>query len=196
MSEENVELTRRAILEWNERGVDALLEVLDPEVEWHPPRESMEPGTYRGHDGVRDYLGRLRQVFEVQRVESVDVISVGDDVVLAVVRIAGTSAKFGRSTASGPGWSPCATAAASMWRCSSTSTRPFAPPSCASSRPAPPQPGCRANHASFGRGRESVTSRLRCAWASSNAQALARRLHDVRTPIGSEGATVRQSVGG
>ena len=96
MTEGNVERTRRAIVEWNERGVDALLEVLDPEVEWHPPRESMEPGTYRGHDGVRDYLGRLAQVFEIQRVESVDVTSVDDNVVLAVVRISGTSARFGK----------------------------------------------------------------------------------------------------
>jgi ketosteroid isomerase-like protein len=95
MSEENVELARRAILGWNERGVDAFVEVLDPEVEWHPPRESMEPGIYRGHDGVRDYFGRLRAVFEEQRVESVDVTSIDEDVVLAVVRIAGTTAKFG-----------------------------------------------------------------------------------------------------
>jgi len=94
MSEDNVELTRRAILGWNDRGVDALVEVLDSEVEWHPPRESMEPGIYRGHDGVRDYFGRLGEVFEA-RIESVDVTSVDDNVVLAVVRIAGTSAKFG-----------------------------------------------------------------------------------------------------
>jgi hypothetical protein len=33
----------------------------------------MEPGIYRGHDGVRDYRGRLGAVFEQQRVESVDV---------------------------------------------------------------------------------------------------------------------------
>ena len=96
MSEENVELARRAILGWNERGVESFVEVLDPQVEWHPPRESMEPGVYRGHEGVRDYLGRLAAVFEEQRVESVDVTSVDEEVVLAVVRIAGTSAKFGR----------------------------------------------------------------------------------------------------
>ena len=96
MSEANVELAWRAILGWNERGVDAFIEVLDPEVEWHPPRESMEPGIYRGHDGVRDYFGRLRGVFEEQRVEWVDVTSVDEDVVLSVVRIAGTTAKFGK----------------------------------------------------------------------------------------------------
>ena len=63
MSEENVVLATRAVLAWNEGGVEAILPYLDPEIEWHPPRESMEPGTYRGHAGVRDYLGRLAEVF-------------------------------------------------------------------------------------------------------------------------------------
>src|SRR6266536_923156 len=74
MSEENVQLARSAILRWNERGVDALLEALDPGVEFHPPKESMEPGVYRGHSGVRDYFDRLARIVEEQRVESVDVI--------------------------------------------------------------------------------------------------------------------------
>jgi len=56
----------------------------------------MEPGIYRGHDGMRDYLGRLGAVFEEQRVEVVDVTGVDDDVILAVVRISGKGAKFGR----------------------------------------------------------------------------------------------------
>jgi uncharacterized protein len=96
MSEENVELVRRAIVGWNERGVDALVEGLDPEVEWHTARESMEPGVYRGQEGVRDYFERVREVFGEGRVESVDVTSVDDDVVLAVVRVAGESANFGK----------------------------------------------------------------------------------------------------
>src|SRR5215208_4397347 len=44
--------------------------------------------------GVRDYLGRFREVFEEPRLESVDLTSVKGDVVLAVVHIAGTSARF------------------------------------------------------------------------------------------------------
>ena len=56
MSQENVEFAWRASRAWNDGGIDALLEYLDADVEWHPPSESMEPGVYRGHDGVRDYL--------------------------------------------------------------------------------------------------------------------------------------------
>jgi ketosteroid isomerase-like protein len=69
----------REILGWNERGVDAIVESLDPAVEWHPPRESMEPGTYRGHDGVRDYFGRLREIFEDARVQLIDVLAVDEE---------------------------------------------------------------------------------------------------------------------
>ena len=88
MSEENVVLATRAVLAWNEGGVEAILPYLDPEIEWHPPRESMEPGTYRGHAGVRDYLGRLAEVFSgTPRAEPVDVIDVDAERVIAVIRL-------------------------------------------------------------------------------------------------------------
>ena len=34
MSQENVEIVRRSILGWNDRGVDALIESLDSKVEF------------------------------------------------------------------------------------------------------------------------------------------------------------------
>ena len=96
MSEENVELAWRASHAWNEGGIEAFLSCLDPEVEWHPPAESMEPGNYHGHAGVRDYLGRLAEVFsEEQRAEPVDVIDVDAERVIAVIRVIGRSEKFG-----------------------------------------------------------------------------------------------------
>lgn len=95
MSQENVELVRRSILGWNERRVEALIENLDPEVEFHAPSESMNPGIYRGRDGMRDYFGRLADIVEESRVESVEVIEVdGDDRVIAVVRSFGRTANF------------------------------------------------------------------------------------------------------
>jgi hypothetical protein len=54
MSQENVELARRSILGWNERGGDALMEHLDPEVDFHPPMEPLEPGIHLGHRGESD----------------------------------------------------------------------------------------------------------------------------------------------
>ena len=64
MSQENVEAVQRAWEAWNADDLDALLAVLDPEVEWHPSIEpALEGGEtiYRGHDGARtawdDYRG-------------------------------------------------------------------------------------------------------------------------------------------
>ena len=86
MSQENVDLAWRAAQAWNDGGVDALVEYLDADVEWLPPRESMEPGIYRGHDGVRDYLGRLAEIFGDWHVEPLEVIDVDDERVIAAVR--------------------------------------------------------------------------------------------------------------
>ena len=87
MSEENVELVRSSILGWNDRGVDAFVEIVAPDGEFQPPQESMEPGIYRGPDGVRTYFDRVSEMFEVQRVESVDAIDVDDTHVIAVLKV-------------------------------------------------------------------------------------------------------------
>ncbi|HEY6636687.1 MAG TPA: nuclear transport factor 2 family protein [Solirubrobacterales bacterium] len=88
MSEENVELALRAVHAWNDGGAEAILPYLDPEIEWHPPRESMEPGTYHGHAGVGDYLGRQAEVFSgAPRAQPVDVIDVDVERVIAVNRL-------------------------------------------------------------------------------------------------------------
>jgi ketosteroid isomerase-like protein len=86
MSEENVEIVRSSILGFNERGVDAFVEHVAPDVEFHPPKESFEPGIYRGPDGVRTYWERIGETFEERRVESVDMIEVDDTRVIAVVK--------------------------------------------------------------------------------------------------------------
>jgi ketosteroid isomerase-like protein len=91
MSQENVDLAWRASWAWNDGGVDALIDYLDSDVAWHAPSESMEPGIYRGHDGVRDYLGRTSEIFEEQHAEPLDVIDIDGERVIAVVRLLGRS---------------------------------------------------------------------------------------------------------
>jgi ketosteroid isomerase-like protein len=86
MSEENVEIVRRSFLGFNDRGVEAFLENLAPDAEFHPPKESFEPGIYRGPDGVRTYWERIGETFKERRVESVDMIEVDDARVIAVVK--------------------------------------------------------------------------------------------------------------
>jgi ketosteroid isomerase-like protein len=60
MSAENVEAFMRGIDAFNRGDVEAVLEELDAEVEWHPVFQVVMLGgvaaVYRGHEGVRDEL--------------------------------------------------------------------------------------------------------------------------------------------
>jgi ketosteroid isomerase-like protein len=89
MSQENVDLAWQSALAWNNGGIDALLEYLDPDVEWHPAAESLEAGIYRGHDGVRAYTGRIGEVFEDIRIEPLEVLEVDEERVISVSRWVG-----------------------------------------------------------------------------------------------------------
>ena len=68
MSQENVEIVRRAIEAFNRWGVrpprrerNPESPLLDPEIEFHAYASVPEPGGYRGHEAVIEYQrGRLR----------------------------------------------------------------------------------------------------------------------------------------
>jgi ketosteroid isomerase-like protein len=53
MSEENVDLVRGAYRVFDS-DQDALIQILDPAIEWISPGDAIEPGARHGHDGVRD----------------------------------------------------------------------------------------------------------------------------------------------
>ena len=94
MSSENVELAWQASLAWNDGGEDALLQYLDADVEWLPPQDSMNVGIYRGHDGVRDYFGRIGEVFEQRDVEPLEAIDVDDEHVILILRLVAVNERF------------------------------------------------------------------------------------------------------
>jgi ketosteroid isomerase-like protein len=54
----------------------------------------MNPGPFRGPDGVREYFAWIDEIVQDQRVESVEVIEVDDDRVIAVVNMSGRTAQF------------------------------------------------------------------------------------------------------
>jgi ketosteroid isomerase-like protein len=59
MSHENLETFKRGLDAYNRRDIDALLEELDPEVEWHPALAALLGGgqtVFRGHEGVRESI--------------------------------------------------------------------------------------------------------------------------------------------
>ena len=61
MSEETLATIRRAYDGLRTMDYDAILDALDPGIEWDAEQALLHRGVYRGHDGVRDYLGRLAE---------------------------------------------------------------------------------------------------------------------------------------
>jgi uncharacterized protein len=88
MSEESVEVVQRAIEAYGRGGVEAVLRYYDPEVEWTSTGGYIERGTYRGHDGLRRYFGTMEEEFKDLRIEPVELIDAGEQV-LGSVRFTG-----------------------------------------------------------------------------------------------------------
>ena len=59
MSKQNVDRLRAALEAYNQEGPEAIIALLDPEVEWIADRSDMGRVTYRGRDGVRKSFEEL-----------------------------------------------------------------------------------------------------------------------------------------
>jgi ketosteroid isomerase-like protein len=97
MSEENVETFKNGIEAYNRRDVDAFLEMFDPAVEIHPLTLAMfgrEAASYRGHDGIRDFLREVDEVLPGIQIEPLEARDLGE-------RLVATGRLHGRGRASG-----------------------------------------------------------------------------------------------
>jgi ketosteroid isomerase-like protein len=52
MSQENVEIVRRAMDAWNRQDIQGILAHADPDIEYVNAPAAVEPGTRRGHEGL------------------------------------------------------------------------------------------------------------------------------------------------
>lgn len=82
MSQENVELVRRAYDALARQETDSLLELLDPEVEFRNPDYAMETGTRRGREEFVRALERGWEVMEETRYDIERIIDEGDVIVV------------------------------------------------------------------------------------------------------------------
>jgi ketosteroid isomerase-like protein len=89
VAQENVEIVRRSLEAFNHSGIEAALAFDDPDIEWITTGTYAEANTYRGHAGVREYIGSYEAEFANMRMRPEELIEVGDQVV-ASVRITGT----------------------------------------------------------------------------------------------------------
>jgi ketosteroid isomerase-like protein len=84
MSEENVEAFKRGLEAGNRGDVEALLEELDPEVEWHSAIHALlggEQTVFRGHDGVRELFRDLNEAFGEMHIEISEIRDLGNRLV-------------------------------------------------------------------------------------------------------------------
>ena len=64
MSQEHIDATRAAIDAVNRRDADALIDLCDPEVEFHAYFSDVLGATFRGHAGMRAYVREITDSFD------------------------------------------------------------------------------------------------------------------------------------
>jgi ketosteroid isomerase-like protein len=86
MAQENVEIARRSFGALNRtlaEGVDDFYEFLDAEVEWIPITTLLDGRTYRGLEGVRQWVDDMRRDWAVYEIKMKDGRDLADGRVLA-----------------------------------------------------------------------------------------------------------------
>ena len=81
MPENSVELAREVLATLSTRDAEHLVELSDPEVEWHS-LFALGPGVYRGHDETRRYMRDLSDAWEIGRADVDAALGIGDIAVL------------------------------------------------------------------------------------------------------------------
>ena len=104
MSEENVEIVRRAVAAFNARDRDRPLSLCDPEIEFRSP---LEQETYRGLDGMVRWTETVDAALEDFHFEDLRFLDAGGDRVVLLYRIVGRGAGSGV---------PVSRDVASLWR--------------------------------------------------------------------------------
>ncbi len=91
MSQENVEVVRRAFERFNDEAFDRAGEpdvgAFDPDIEVDNSAAVFDGAVYRGHDGLREWLSMLRGMWKRQRLEPQEFIPVGEDRVVVPMRM-------------------------------------------------------------------------------------------------------------
>ena len=88
VSDANLKLLRAAYEALERADIDALLDLLHPDVEFRNPDYAMEPGIRHGHDGFRKAMEAGYEVFDDVRYE-IEQIADGGDVVVVTGRFTG-----------------------------------------------------------------------------------------------------------
>jgi ketosteroid isomerase-like protein len=83
MSQENIEAVKGALEAMNRGDVEAVLQALDPEIEWHMALQELVggvAGVYHGHRGVREYFRDMDEAFAEVELDYTEFRDLGDRV--------------------------------------------------------------------------------------------------------------------
>ena len=85
MGTDNVDIVRRGYRAFRAGGVEAILEFLDPAIEWHMSAVFTDtPRVHRGHDGVREVFRFFDERIAGLGAEPHEFIEAGDRVIVPV----------------------------------------------------------------------------------------------------------------
>ena len=83
MSQENVEIARKAIEAWNAGDMDGLRDLYDPDAVYATPSDWIG-GPYLGRDAIMEQFAEIRDIWTGGSFDRVDVVDAGDRVVVQV----------------------------------------------------------------------------------------------------------------
>ncbi len=82
MSQDNVEIVKRALVAFSCGEADAFAALTTPDVEWTTGLGAIEGDVFHGHAGVRTYFGRLSTAWEEFRFHAHEFRDLGDTVLV------------------------------------------------------------------------------------------------------------------
>jgi ketosteroid isomerase-like protein len=88
MSQENVEIVRRAAEFWTDRDFSPMAEIFDPEIVVDLSRNVFNPDVYRGYEGVRRWVEVVDEMWDEFEAKIEETIDAGDRV-FSAARITG-----------------------------------------------------------------------------------------------------------
>ena len=97
MSEENLEVVRRALEALEQGDVDAMLEFCSPGIDYRVRHDLPDARTYHGHNGIRALAAEWQRLFDDFHLEAEELID-ADDSVVAMMRISGRGTSSGVET--------------------------------------------------------------------------------------------------
>jgi len=101
MSQENVEVVRCVYELWNRGDLDAAVEMLDRHVVWNAYAHLPDSRTRHGAGEVQQWAGEFAEAWGEIQVQIERLEEVGDNIVLALVRMTGRGRGSGAAVESG-----------------------------------------------------------------------------------------------